>query len=111
MSGPDGYEPPPCATCRYYEGPNPAVEVGPYKGMGACHRIAPGREREGFGDQAIPPDYWCGEHSDIEDQRVRYMAEKLQEAVSRAIMYGMGDAFVQQRGHQGGQRVTGWPGQ
>ena len=63
----DEVERPKCGSCRYW-----SVFLG--EKTGYCKRHAPSVETK----RVITEDIdWCGEHSNLEDERIMYLADNL----------------------------------
>ena len=73
----DEVERPKCGSCRYWE---PLRE----EYIGACLRHAPTQTADQDGWK-VKATEWCGEHSNLEDGRIIYLADTLAERLGLSI--------------------------
>ena len=86
----DAVERPKCGTCRYW-----SVFSG--ERVGRCKRHVPSVKVE----PAITEDTnWCGEHSNLEDGRIIYLADMLAERLGSSIEHALHSGILHLRNTQ-----------
>ena len=88
----DEVERPKCGSCRYWQ----RVQWG---GTGACLRHSPTQESNPDG-WSMKETEWCGEHSELEDGRIIYLADTLAERLGISIENALHSGILHLRNTQ-----------
>ena len=80
----DEVERPKCGSCRYWEPPKHPKPVV-YAEYGSCMRHAPTLNTDPNDIMGVKTTDWCGEHSNLEDGRIIYLADTLAERLGLSI--------------------------